>query len=114
MAKPKRKLTAAEKRAKKERRMKYQFIFINGKQVRVRRPETVDGIPLDEFIAQNADPIWLHQNEMWELIEPETDFLPNSAPADLKIFGETESNLRAAPGEIDSTGHAFPDDEIPF
>jgi len=25
--------------------------------------------PVDEFIRQNADPIWLHQNEMWEYIE---------------------------------------------
>jgi hypothetical protein len=24
---------------------------------------------VDEFIRQNADPIWLHQNEMWEYIE---------------------------------------------
>ncbi len=41
-------------------------IFINGKQKRVKRPPTVDGIPVDEFIRNNADPIWLHQNEMWE------------------------------------------------
>jgi hypothetical protein len=24
---------------------------------------------VDDFICQNADPIWLHQNEMWELME---------------------------------------------
>ena len=71
MSKPKRKLTAAEKRAKKERKKKYEWIFINGKQVRVRRPETIDGVPVDEFIAQNADPIWLHQNGMWEHMESE-------------------------------------------
>jgi len=23
---------------------------------------------VDEFIRRNADPIWLHQNEMWEYI----------------------------------------------
>lgn len=44
-------------------------IFINGKQKRVRRPPTIDGIPVDEFIRQNADPIWLLQNEEWELLE---------------------------------------------
>ncbi|MFG0267199.1 MAG: hypothetical protein ACF8AM_18925 [Rhodopirellula sp. JB055] len=71
MAKPKRKLTAAEKRAKKERKKKYQWIFINGKQVRVKRPPTIDGLPVDEFILRNADPIWLHQNGMWEYIQPE-------------------------------------------
>ncbi len=75
MAKQKRKRTAAEKRAKQERKKKYEWIFINGKQVRVRRPPTIEGLPVDEFIAQNADPIWLHQNEMWELIEPEPDLL---------------------------------------
>lgn len=71
MAKPKRKLTAAEKLAKEERHKKYQWIFINGKQVRVKRPETIDGIAIDEYIAANADPIWLHQNGMWECIEPD-------------------------------------------
>jgi len=44
-------------------------IFINGKQKRVRRPPTIDGIPVDELIRQNADPIWLLQNEMYELLE---------------------------------------------
>ncbi len=33
----------------------------------------IDGLPVDEFIARNADPIWLHQNEMWELMVPEAD-----------------------------------------
>lgn len=48
-------------------------IFVNGKQKRVKRPPTIDGIPVDEFILQNADPIWLHQNEMWEYIEHPED-----------------------------------------
>ena len=76
MAKPKRKLTAAEKRAKRERQKKYQWIFINGKQVRVKRPETIEGLPVDEFIARNADPIWLHQNGMWEFIQSEPSVFP--------------------------------------
>ena len=71
MAKPKRKLTAAEKRAKRERKKKYKTIFINGKQKRVLREPTIDGLPVEEFIAQNADPIWLHQNGMWEYIRPD-------------------------------------------
>ena len=66
MAKQKRKLTPAEKAGKRRRRKEYMTIFINGKQKRVKRPPTVDGIPVDEFIRNNADPIWLHQNEMWE------------------------------------------------
>ena len=42
-------------------------IFIRGKQKRVKREPTIDGIPAGEFIRRNADPIWLHQNEMYEL-----------------------------------------------
>lgn len=80
MAKPKRKLTAAERLAKKERQKKYQWIFINGKQVRVKRPETIDGMAIDEYIAINADPIWLHQNGMWECLEPD-GFDEASGPA---------------------------------
>jgi uncharacterized protein YnzC (UPF0291/DUF896 family) len=66
MAKSKRKLTAAEKAEKRRRQKEYITIFINGKQRRVKRPPTIDGIDIDEFIRRNADPIWLHQNEMWE------------------------------------------------
>jgi hypothetical protein len=71
MAKRKRKLTAEQRRAKKKQRKETMIIFINGKQKRVRRPPTIDGMDFDEFIRRNADPIWLHQNEMWELITPE-------------------------------------------
>ncbi len=66
MAKPKRKLTAAEKAEKNRRQNEYMTIFINGKQKRVKRSPTIDGMDIDDFIRRNADPIWLHQNEMWE------------------------------------------------
>lgn len=65
MGKRKRKLTAKEK-AEKKRQKEYMTIFINGKQKRVKRPLTIDGMDVDEFILRNADPVWLHQNEMWE------------------------------------------------
>lgn len=48
-------------------------IFMNGKQKRVPRAELIDGLPVDEFIARNADPIWLHQNELWEYLPPGDD-----------------------------------------
>lgn len=67
MPQRKRKLTTAEKRERRQRKRKYMTILINGKQKRVPRPQQLDGLPVDEFIARNADPIWLHQNEMWEL-----------------------------------------------
>jgi hypothetical protein len=67
----KRKRTAAEKRARRERRKKTMIVFINGKQKRVPRPQLIEGLPVDEFIARNADPIWLHQNGLWEYMTPE-------------------------------------------
>jgi hypothetical protein len=75
----KRKRTAAEKRARRERRKKTMIVFINGKQKRVPRPQMIEGMPVDEFIARNADPIWLHQNELWEYMTPidETEWLPD-------------------------------------
>lgn len=72
MSKRKRKLTSAEKADKLRRQKEYMTIFINGKQKRVKRPPTVDGAVVDEFIRRNADPIWLYQNELWEYMD---DFL---------------------------------------
>lgn len=81
MPKPKRKLTPAQRRARKKRRKETMIIFIHGKQKRVPRPPMIDGIPVDEFICRHADPLWLHQNEMWEDMEmtgpPETGFPRN-------------------------------------
>jgi len=45
------------------------WVFMNGKQVRVKRPQAIDGLDVGDFIEQNADPIWLHQNELWEYID---------------------------------------------
>ena len=73
MKKPKRKLTSAEKRARRERKKKFMTIFINGKQKRVLRPPLIDGLSVEEFIARNADPMWLHENGLWELITPDDE-----------------------------------------
>lgn len=64
----KRRLTAAEKDAKRQRCKEFQMIFINGKQKWVRREPTVDGLSVDEFIRHNADPIWLLQEGMYEAL----------------------------------------------
>ena len=79
----KKKLTTAQKRAKREakaeRQKKYMWVFMNGKQVRIKRPPTVNGLPVDKYIEQNADPIWLHQNGMYEILharENEEDDIP--------------------------------------
>lgn len=64
--KPKKPLTAAQRREKKRRKAEFMTIFINGRQRRVRRPPMIGGLPADEFIRRNADPIWLHQHGDWE------------------------------------------------
>ena len=75
MAKQKKKLTTAQKRAKKEakaeRQKKYECVFMNGKQVRIKRAPTIDGMSIEEYIENHADIVWLHQNEMWEHINDE-------------------------------------------
>jgi hypothetical protein len=63
-----RKRNAGEKRARRERKKKFLTIFINGKQQRVPRPPLIDGLSVEEFIARNADPTWLHENELWEFM----------------------------------------------
>ena len=75
--KPRRKLTAQERAARKKRREETMIVFINGKQKRVPRPPTIDGMDVDEFDRRNADLIWLHQNEMWEYMTPsgEDDYI---------------------------------------
>jgi hypothetical protein len=83
----KRKLTKQEKAAKRLRKPMFMTVFIRGKQKSVRRPPMIEGLEVDEFIRRNADPIWLHQNEMWELIETEErvehDGSPNAGKASL-------------------------------
>jgi hypothetical protein len=73
MAKRKRRLTAAEKAEKKRRRRECMIIFINGKQKRVQRPPTIEGMDAEEFIRRNADPIWLHRNGMWEYMNDDDE-----------------------------------------
>jgi ribosomal protein L21E len=68
MAKPKKKLTPAQRAAKKQRKKDFMTVFMNGKQVRVRRPPTTNGMPEEEFIRLNADPIWLHQHGCYEIL----------------------------------------------
>ena len=68
VAKPKKKLAAAQRAARKQRKAEFMTIFMNGKQVRVRRPPTIEGVPVEEFIRQNAHPIWLHQHGYGEVL----------------------------------------------
>jgi hypothetical protein len=45
----KRKLTAQEKVEKKRRRLEFMTIFVHGKQKRIRRPPTIEGLDVDEI-----------------------------------------------------------------
>lgn len=80
----KKKLTAEQKLkrrlAKKERQKKYRWIFIDGKQVRVKREPTIDGIPVDDWLRKNADPVWLVQNEMFELLDADSGTIDFTSP----------------------------------
>ena len=76
MAKQKKKLSPSQKTAKKKGQQEYVTIFMNGKQKRIKRPVLVEGVDVEEYIRTNADPVWLHQNELWEYIDlPEEDDL---------------------------------------
>ena len=78
MAKQKKKLSPAQKAAKKKREKEYKTILVNGKQKRVKRPVAIDGVDVEEFIRRNADPIWLHQNEIGEYMDLTEDDDPFS------------------------------------
>ena len=73
MAKRKHRLTAQQRAEKKRRRKEYTTIFVGGKQKRVKRPPTIEGISVEAFIRNNADPLWYHQNEMWDEIGVDED-----------------------------------------
>jgi hypothetical protein len=66
MLKKKRQLTTKLELEKARLRKEYVWIFVGGKQKRVRRPAMIGGMDVDEFILRNADPIWLHQEGLWE------------------------------------------------
>ena len=78
--KPKKPLTAAQRREKKRRKAEFMIVFINGKQKRVRRPPTIDGMSADEFIRRNADAIWLQQHGYWEYLDAKSDPSGPSSP----------------------------------
>jgi hypothetical protein len=90
MGKRKEKLSARARAAKRERSQEFRTIFINGKQKRVRVEPTIDGMSVDEFIRRNADPIWLHQNEMWEDMPEEPDEIWQTSPCEPQ---DTENDI---------------------
>lgn len=66
--------TSRRQKAEKARlRQKFMWIFVRGKQKRVRRPPTIEGMDPDDYIRLNADPTWLHQEGFWECLMPENE-----------------------------------------
>ena len=63
----KRKLTPEQRRARRWRKQNTQIIFINGKQNACHGSRRSMVCPSTSSL-RNADPIWLHQNELWELM----------------------------------------------
>lgn len=82
MSKPPKKLTAEQRAAKKQRKKDFMTAFMNGKQGRVRHPPTIDGVSVEEFIRQNADAVWLHQNEMSEILHQQETAGDQEVPTD--------------------------------
>ena len=90
MTKKKGKLSAQKKTERNLRKKEFMTIFIDGKMKRVPRPPHVDGVDADEFIHRNADPLWLHQNELWEQINHDgvplgNESLPAASAADREV-----------------------------
>ena len=116
----KRKLSGEEKRRKKARRAAFMTVFINGKQKRVPRPPMIDGLPVDEFIARNSDPIWLHQNGMWDLIPTEHDDVINDISPGHSRSGPLSPSTSASSGKNENIQsqenniHGQGPDEVPF
>jgi hypothetical protein len=55
---------------------------MSGKQKRIKRPPTVDGMLVEEFLRRNTEPIWLHQNEMWEYVTENNEEKFDDIPID--------------------------------
>ncbi|HUG12790.1 MAG TPA: hypothetical protein VMM36_17370 [Opitutaceae bacterium] len=70
--KPGKPITSAQRAAKRRRKKETMIVFINGKQKRVPRPPTIEGLPVDEFLRRNADPIWLVQEGRWDLLDEQS------------------------------------------
>jgi hypothetical protein len=99
MMKSMKKLSRTQKIEKAQRHKLFTTIFINGKQVRVRRPPEIDGVSIDEFVRQNADPIWLLQNEAYELIN-EMGEKQTTEGADTVTAADNSTSVKRHFGEL--------------
>ena len=61
-------MAPAQNAAKKQRQFEYTIVFTNGEPKRIKRPATIGGTDGEKFIQINADPTWLKQNELGEVL----------------------------------------------
>ena len=62
------------------------------KQVRVKKPETIEGMLVDDWIRQNADDIWLTQNGMYDVLDVRQRERDRKAGDAVKVDGRDESD----------------------
>jgi hypothetical protein len=98
LARTRRRFSRRERAEKKRRNQELETIFVRGKLKRVRRPPQIAGVDVDEFIRNNADPAWLHQNEMWECLY-ELEGNPQSAEPE---FATGYDEIEPLFGELDA------------
>ena len=64
----KRKLTAAERKAKRLRREKFMTIYINGKMKRVLRRPLIPGAPVNWGLDEGAEIVFGPEHELYEML----------------------------------------------
>lgn len=58
----------------------------------MKRTSTMNGITVDQFIEENADPIWLHQIELCELM-PVKELISDPASASESVTMGDETGI---------------------
>lgn len=74
------KLSATRRTEKRQRREQFTTVMMSGRQTRMRRPPTVEGIDVEEFFRRNATAVELHQEELWHLIDTDDPPLEAADP----------------------------------
>jgi len=69
----------------KFKKLNFKMVFINGKQKRIRVPETIEGMTVDEFIENNGDMTFLHQNKLWHVIQSNGSRVIEKEQDDMRI-----------------------------
>jgi len=80
MTRRKNKLSATRRTEKRQPREQFTTVMMSGRQTRMRRPPTVEGIDVEEFFRRNATAVELHQEELWYLIDTDDPPLDTADP----------------------------------